>query len=189
MPSAEDQGESLDPEAPVLFSLILSSSGSHQADNAPQCDQIRPACSSCGRKGQICHYSEETEQNNPNNPVIRHHIRARTVTVVSTTEPGQRTVLPVPEFAESSNRAESSLESRRTRSLSGSEERLARMDKRERIATGFDSESESEMVKIEPREREREVEDESREKESVGSGSRRRDERQDDGVSGEVRKS
>ncbi|KAL1410239.1 hypothetical protein Q8F55_004244 [Vanrija albida] len=30
-----------------------------------KCDQVRPSCSSCMRKGHPCHYSEETEANNP----------------------------------------------------------------------------------------------------------------------------
>ena len=155
-----------------------------------QCDQTRPACSSCVRKGQLCTYSEDTERNNPSNVSNRQPARLSTVTIVSATDPGQRVTLPVPDRSTQPNllaRAASTRMSDGSRSAEGSEERVKKTDRRERIATGFDSESEGDNVKKEVLDGEGNEQDsgDEREKESFWSSAQKREE-PDEGVSGEV---
>nr|XP_031863118.1 uncharacterized protein CI109_001596 [Kwoniella shandongensis]KAA5530190.1 hypothetical protein CI109_001596 [Kwoniella shandongensis] len=122
-----------------------------------KCDQQRPSCFSCTRKGQVCRYAEEAEPSNHNrNTAGPTHQRAMSVTVVNASDPSIKYTMPVPGGATPAlkvgyghgNQPEWKVESTPANRMNGSSDTSAEKKKsnerRERIVTGFDSDSDDE---------------------------------------------
>ena len=143
----------------------------------------------------MCHYSEETEHNNPHSAPKHHHSRLSTVTIVSASDPGQRVVLPVPERDTPEitgprwvSRRTSSLSGSLEGSLMGTEGKEKKVGRRKRIAHGFDSESEGEVPQKEAMSKEEDLGDSADERDtprSAESSERKRNMECND-VAGEV---
>ncbi|KAK8861398.1 hypothetical protein IAR55_002217 [Kwoniella newhampshirensis] len=62
-----------------------------------KCDQQRPSCFSCTRKGQICRYAEEAEPSSLHKSASGSiHQRAMSVTIVNASDPSIKYTVPVP---------------------------------------------------------------------------------------------
>ncbi|WVQ94488.1 hypothetical protein IAU59_001567 [Kwoniella sp. CBS 9459] len=117
-----------------------------------KCDQQRPSCSSCIRKGQPCRYADDAEQSNASTPVARgsQHQRAMSVTIVNASDPSIKYTMPVPGTTTPSlkvgyghgNHPEWKVAD--NASEKGSAEKKKSAERRERIVSGFDSDSDEE---------------------------------------------
>ncbi|OCF45090.1 hypothetical protein I317_01142 [Kwoniella heveanensis CBS 569] len=117
-----------------------------------KCDQQRPSCSSCIRKGQPCRYADDAEPSNVQTPVARgsQHQRAMSVTIVNASDPSIKYTMPVPGTTTPSlkvgyghgNHPEWKVAD--NVSEKGSAEKKKSAERRERIVSGFDSDSDEE---------------------------------------------
>ncbi|BEJ13633.1 hypothetical protein CspHIS471_0308070 [Cutaneotrichosporon sp. HIS471] len=144
--------------APVVPSPKPATSGSKSRKSSCdlchhrkiKCDQVRPSCSSCLRKGHPCHYSEETEANNV------HNRRAVSVAVAGgdrhieipkpvTVSQRYQSAGGSPAWLSSTSRPKSGTAtvSRPTSAAGGSADRKRRLD-RDRIVNGYGSSSDEE---------------------------------------------
>ncbi|WVW79945.1 hypothetical protein I302_101918 [Kwoniella bestiolae CBS 10118] len=123
-----------------------------------KCDQQRPSCSSCIRKGHFCKYAEEAEQTHASSssttsaPRPSLNQRAMSVTIVNASDPSIKYTMPVPAanphtpslkvgYGQSNGHPEWKV------AESGSGEKKKSAERRERIVSGFDSDSEDEDKK------------------------------------------
>ncbi|OCF78119.1 hypothetical protein I204_00055 [Kwoniella mangroviensis CBS 8886] len=125
-----------------------------------KCDQQRPSCSSCIRKGHFCKYAEEAEQTHQSTlssssssiPKPNTNQRAMSVTIVNASDPSIKHTMPVPAanphtpalkvgYGQNNNNNHPEWKV----ADSGSAEKKKSAERRERIVSGFDSDSEDEI--------------------------------------------
>ncbi|WVR03989.1 hypothetical protein IAU60_000988 [Kwoniella sp. DSM 27419] len=115
-----------------------------------KCDQLRPSCSSCVRKGQVCRYAEEADPAAQPSRATQQSSRAMSVTIVNASDPSIKYTMPVPVATPSlkvgygqTNHPEWKVAE--STSDKGSAEKKKVAERRERIVKGFDSDSDDDV--------------------------------------------